>query len=167
MRPPGHPKQLERRRRCAVKLLKQGLSLSAVAQKVGSSVSSVFLWRQQYKKNGAHGLVSKPTPGRPPKLSSRQKTMLVNLLLAGPMAAGFATELWTTRRIAEIISRRFGIPYHPNHIWRLLVGLGWSCQKPQTKARERDEAAIARWKQYQWPHIKKRSKMWGPSGVPR
>ena len=167
MRPSGNPKQLERRRRRAVELVKQGLSLSAVAQKVGSSVSSVFLWRQQYKKKGAEGLVSKPTPGRPPKLSSRQKTMLVKRLLAGPMAAGFATELWTTRRIAEVIGRRFGVLYHPNHIWRLLVGLGWSCQKPQTRARERDEAAIAHWKRYRWPHIKKRSTTWGPSGLPR
>jgi transposase len=167
MRPPGNPKQLERRRRRAIELLEKGLSLSAVARTVGSSVSSVFLWRTQFKTKGRPGLAPKPTPGWPPKLFGRQKAALVKLLLAGPQAAGFPTDLWTTRRIAQVIDRRFGIHYHPNHIWRPLVGLGWSCQKPQTKARERDEAAIARWKHEQWPHIKKRAKTWGPSGLPR
>lgn len=167
MRPTGDPKQLERRRRRAIELLHKGLSLSAVAKQVGSSVSSVFLWRKLFKKRGGQGLAPKPTPGRPPKLLKRQTTTLVKLLLAGPQAAGYPTDLWTTRRVAEVIDRRFGIRYHPNHIWRLLIGLGWSCQKPQTKARERDEAAIAHWKRYRWPHIKKRAKTWRPSGLPR
>ena len=167
MRPPGNPKQLERRRRRAIDLLEKGLSLSAVARAVGSSVSSVFLWRRVFKTKGRQGLAPKPTPGRPPKLRRRQTATLVKVLLTGPQAAGFPTDLWTTRRIAEVIDRRFGVRYHPNHIWRLLVGLGWSCQKPQTKARERDEAAIAHWKRYRWPHIKKRSKTWRPPGVPR
>jgi len=167
MRPTGDPKQLERRRRRAIELLHKGLSLSAVAKQVGSSVSSVFLWRKLFKKRGGQGLAPKPTPGRPPKLLKRQTTTLVKLLLAGPQAAGYPTDLWTTRRVAEVIDRRFGIRYHPNHIWRLLIGLGWSCQKPQTKARERGEAAIAHWKRYRWPHIKKRAKTWRPSGLPR
>lgn len=107
-------------------------------------------------------MAPKPPPGRSPKLLGRQKATLVKLLLAGPQAAGFPTDLRTTRRIAEVIDWCFGIHYHPNHVWRVLVGLGWSYQKPQTKARERDEAAIVHWKRYWWSHIKNAQRRGAP-----
>lgn len=166
MRPPGSPEQLERRRRRAIALLRKGLNLSAVAAKVGCSVSSVFLWREAYRKQGEGALTAKPAPGRPSKLDPRQKQVLTRLLLQGALSCGYPTDLWTTGRVADLIEKRFGVDYHPNHLWRLLQGLGWSCQKPATRARERDEEAIAHWKRYRWPHIKKRHKAWRPSGVP-
>jgi len=166
MRPYGSPEQLERRRRQALALLRKGLSLTAVAAKVGCSVSSVFLWRETYRKQGEGGLRAKPAPGRPSKLDRRQQQALTRVLLQGALSYGFPTDLWTTRRVAEVIEKRFGVDYHPNHLWRLLQALGWSCQKPATRARERDEGAIARWKRYRWSHIKKRRKAWRPSGVP-
>lgn len=155
MRPYGSPKQLEKRRRRAIELLKQGRTLSAVATRVGSSVSSVFLWRHVYRKQGEAGLRAKPVPGRPPKLRPQQQQALTRLLLKGAGACGFSTDLWTQRRVAQVIQQEFGIRYHPNHLWRFLTGLGWSCQKPETRARERNEQAIAHWKRSQWPHIKK------------
>lgn len=147
-------------------MLRKGLNLSAVAAKVGCSVSSVFLWREAYRKHGEGGLRAKAAPGRPSRLDPRQKQALTRLLLQGALSCGYATDLWTTRRVAEVIEKRFGVDYHPNHLWRLLQALGWSCQKPATRARERDEDAIAHWKRYRWPHIKKRRKAWRPSGVP-
>ncbi len=92
---------------------------------------------------------------------------MTRLLLRGAVRCGYPTDLWTTRRVAELIRKRVGVDYHPNHLWRLLQALGWSCQKPATRARERNEVAIAHWKRYRWPHIKKRRKAWRPSGVPR
>ena len=166
MRPPGSPEQLERRRRRAIALLRKGLNLSAVAAKVGCSVSSVFLWREAYRKQGEGGLSAKAAPGRPSRLDQRQKQALTRILLQGAPSCGYPTDLWTTRRVAEVIEKRFGVDYHPNHLWRLLQALGWSCQKPATRARERDEETIARWKRYRWPHMKKRRKAWRPSGVP-
>jgi transposase len=157
MRPPGSQQQLEGRRRRAIQPLYQGLSLSAVVRKVGCSVSSVSLWRDLYSKKGVQGLAAKLVPGRRPNLTTHQKITLVKLLVKGPMAHGYATELWTTRRVAEVIERRFRVRYHPTHIWRLLVGLGWSCQTPERRARERDEAAIEQWKRNRRPHIKNAS----------
>lgn len=147
-------------------MLRKGLNLSAVAAKVGCSVSSVFLWREAYRKQGEGGLAAKPTPGRPSRLDQRQKQALTRILLQGALSCGFPTDLWTTRRVAEVIEKRFEVDYHPNHLWRLLQALGWSCQKPATRARERDEEAIAHWKRHRWLHIKKRRKAWRPSGVP-
>jgi transposase len=78
-------------------------------------------------------------------------------LLRGAFAWGFRTDLWTTPRIAEVIRRTFGVRYHPTHVGRLLADLGWSCQKPERRALERDEPAIADWKRVIWPGIKKKS----------
>jgi len=165
MRPHGTQEQLERRRRRAVEMLQNGMSLSAIAQKLKCSPSSVHLWRETHRKRGETGLKSKPIPGRPSHLNERQKKSLVRLLIKGPLSHGYSTDLWTTRRVADVIRKRFGIAYHPNHLWRLLRGEGWSCQKPETKARERNEAAIAHWKRYRWPHIKKGQKAWRPPGL--
>ena len=156
MRPPGSPAQLEKRRRSAVQLLRGGRTLSAVARQVHASVSSVFRWWQTYQRDGRRGLAAKPTPGRPPRLSPRQKDQLVRLLVRGPLRAGYTTDLWTLPRVATLIDQEFGIRYHPGHVWKVLTALGWSCQKPERRAVERDEAAIARWKYTEWPRIKKR-----------
>jgi transposase len=156
MRPPGSAAQLESRRRKAIQLRTQGMTVAAVADQLGSSISSVVRWQQAYRKKGISGLDKKKTSGRPPNLSATQKRKLVDLLLEGPRALGYSANLWTTRRVAEVIQRKFGIHYHPNHIWRVLTGLGWSCQKPERRARERDEALVSH---------KKNSRTWGPSGV--
>ena len=167
MRPQGTPQQLERRRRQAIRLLKAGNNLSAVARAVSASKSSVFRWDKAYKKKGRAGLRPKPTPGRPPKLSEQQTQRLTTCLVAGPLAAGHRTDLWTLKRIAQMIWKQFRIRYHPNHVWRLLQRLGWSCQKPERRALQRDDAAIAQWRRARWPHIKKRRAPGRPSGLPR
>lgn len=167
MRPPGTPKQLEKRRRRAIQLLESGRTLSAVARRVGAAVSSVFRWWQAYRQKGPRSLEAKPTPGRPPRLAKRQKRRLVTLLGQGALRAGYRTELWTLPRVAEVIHHEFGVRYHPAHVWKVLTALGWSCQKPERRAIERDEAAIARWKRDDWPRIKKRRATWRPSRLRR
>lgn len=156
MRPQGSALQLEKRRRQAIRLLKAGKNLSAVARALTASVSSVFRWYQDYKRRGLRGLRPRPTPGRPPKLSKQEKSKLVKLLLKGPMAGGYRTDLWTLRRVAEVIEERFQVRYHPCHVWKLLTGLGWSCQIPERRALQRKEEEIASWKRHRWHHIKKR-----------
>ena len=167
MRPFGSPKQLEKRRRQAVQLLKRKKNLLAVSLKLGCSVSSVFRWWKEYRKKGSSALKPKPVSGRPPKLSQQQKLVLTRMLLKGAMSCGYTTDLWTQRRVTEVIECRFGISYHPNHLWRFLMGLGWSCQKPEKRARERDEQAIAYWKSTTWQNIKKSPKTRSSLGVPR
>jgi transposase len=167
MRPPGASAQLEKRRQQAVQVVKGGGTLSAVARQVHASVSSVFRWWQAYRRHGRRGLRPKPTPGRPPALSEAQRRRLVKLLLKGPLRVGDTTDLWTLRRVATLIHHEFGVRYHPSHVWKVLTGLGWSCQKPERRAVERDEAAIARWKHEEWPRIKKRRSTWRPSRLRR
>jgi transposase len=91
----------------------------------------------------------------------------VKRLTRGALRAGYRTDLWTLPRVTELIHQEFGVRYHPAHVWKVLTALGWSCQKPERRAVERDEAAIARWKQEAWPRVKKRRSTWGPSRVRR
>jgi transposase len=88
-------------------------------------------------------------------LSDRQCRQLQVLLLQGATAHGYGTDLWTLERISALIRQHFGVRYHPGHVFKLLHRLGWSCQKPARRAKQRDEAAIAHWRRHTWPQIKK------------
>lgn len=156
MRPPGTPHQLQKRRELAIDFLIAGKHAAAVARAVSASRSSVVRWQQVYRQQGSKGLMAKPIPGRPPRLLPKQKAKLECLLLQGPLAAGHKTDLWTLDRIVALIRKHFGVSYHPSHVWKILQALGWSCQKPERRPIQRDEAAIAHWKRYLWPPIKKK-----------
>ena len=156
MRPKGSPAELEVRRRIAGQLLLEGKSISEVARIVKASKSSVKQWKDALDRDGMDGLKAKPHPGAKPRLNSAKKKQLVRILLRGPQDAGYSTDLWTCPRVAQVIERKLGVKYHPAHVWKLLHGLGWTCQKPEHRARERDEAAIEAFRRKAWPRIKKR-----------
>jgi len=163
MRPQGSARVLEDRRRRALRLLDRGYNLNEVARKIGCAPSSVLRWRNARAQGGAAALRVKASPGRPPKLTPSQQQLLLRQLLRGPAAHGYRTDLWTTGRIAEVIGRRFGVFYHRDHVGRLMRALGWSCQVPQRRARERDEARIQRWRVEDWPRVKKTPRGWAPT----
>jgi transposase len=148
--------ELERRRRRAIALVLEGHSKVEAAQRVGAKPASVTRWWQAYEAKGEAGLSAVRHPGPKPKLSAYQRKLLANRLLKGAQANGFATNLWTGPRIVELIERRYGVRYHVDHIPRLMASLGWSCQKPERRAIERDESAIQTWVSKDWPRIKKR-----------
>ena len=166
MRPHGNPKDLEKRRFRAIALLKSGKTYREISRIVKSSLSSVVRWAQMYRKKKRKGLKSQATWGQPCKLSSKQKEDLVVRLVKGAMQEGYSTELWTLERIARLIRKYYHVQYTGVGVWKLLRNvLGWSCQKPERRALERDEKAIADWKKRTWPHIKKSQKTWCPSGL--
>jgi transposase len=156
MRPKGSAEVLADRRRRALALVDKGLSLNGVARRIGCEASSVMRWRDARERLGDAVYEVGASPGRPPKLSAIQKKRLVKLLLKGPMAYGHRSDLWTCDRVARLIRREFRVRYHRNHVARLLRQLGWSYQKPERRALERDEEAIDRWKRKNWPRVKKR-----------
>lgn len=155
MRPPGSPAALEKRRRKAVELLQQEMTVAAAAAAVKASTSSVKRWRDAYEQGGDEGLNSTPHPGPRPRLSKKQQELLTKILLRGARASGYTNDLWTCPRLLEVIQKRFGVTYHVDYIGTLLHKLGWSVQKPEQRARERDDASIERWQQVEWPRIKK------------
>ena len=163
VRPKGGAAVLEARRRRALGWLKKGLSLNEVARRVGCAPSSVMRWRDAVRRHGPEGMKVRASPGRPPRLSAAQRRQLVKVLLGGPLAQGYRTDVWTSARVAEVIRKRFRVRYHPDHVGRVLHQLGWSVQKPERRALERDEAAIARWQTHDWPRVKKTPRGWVPT----
>jgi len=158
----GSADLLEDRRKRALALLDSGCSLNEVGRRIGCNASSVMRWRDARRRGGDPGLRVRCSPGRPLKLDPTQRKRLIDLLLRGPIAQGYRTNLWTTARIAEVIRREFGVQYHRDHVGRLMHRLQWSPQKPERRALERDEQAIEHWKQKDWPRIKKKPRGWAP-----
>lgn len=162
MRTKGTAAELEVRRRIAAGLFTEDVTLAEIARCVDASVSSVRRWKKAWERGGAAALAAKPHPGPRAKLSDDQREQLCDLLVEGACAAGYNSDVWTCRRVTAVIERQFGVSYHFNHVGRLLHSLGFSPQKPLRRARERDEAAIERWRREDWPRIKKR----GAGGKP-
>jgi transposase len=147
---------LEQRRREAMRLLDRGVSQAEAARRVGVVRQSVSRWVRQCRQEGRAALRQAGRAGRKPLLSESDRRRLGQLLLRGPEALGYQTPLWTCPRVAHLIEQQFGVRYHSGHVWKVLVGLGWSPQRPVGRARERDEERIGIWKKKTWPGLKKK-----------
>jgi transposase len=153
MRPFGTSKQLAARRERALKLLAEGKQESVVAWMIGVTDRSIRYW----KKEASHPKDKSQCrlPGRPCRLSVEQIKSLEQALFQGAYEYGYAEDYWTLDRIAHVIWEKFGIRYHPSTVWHLLDRMGWSSQRPQRLAMQRNNEAIQRWQHYVWPRIKK------------
>jgi transposase len=145
----------EGRRLRALELKRKGWRQRDIAEALGVTKGAVSQWMKRAKEEGVEGLMRKPPPGAPPRLSEEQRQRLPELLDRGAEAYGFRGEVWTCARVAEVIREEFGVVYHPAHVSRLLRAFGLSLQKPARRASQRDEEAIERWKQERWPALKK------------
>src|SRR5882757_598631 len=152
MRPKGTAAELERRRRRAVELVEQGDSPTVVARILGVTPSSLHRWRRLAQQ--PHGLEAKPLPGPTPGLSDYHLHKLERFLLQGAHKHGWPNQLWTADRVAQLIRRRFGLTYHPEHVRKILKHrLDWTSQKPQLRAREQNDKEVERWRGDEFPRI--------------
>lgn len=154
------PKKLTReqqaeRRQAGIRLLEKGQSQAEIARQLGVSPAAVCVWSRKLKKYGKESLAMQKATGRPPSLTKADQTELEKILKAGAVAAGFESERWTQKRVRQVIEQQFGVHYHRNYISRLLHDMGWSVQKPETRAIERDEELIRAWLSKDWARIKK------------
>ncbi|HWE35158.1 MAG TPA: IS630 family transposase [Isosphaeraceae bacterium] len=156
MRHEGSPAELEHRRRLAVQRVLDGYSTQEVAEFLGVDPSSVRRWVASFRRHGAAGLAARPAPGRPPKLTRTQEKVVLHWLADSPAEHGFATELWTGRRLAAVIAQEWDVRLHPRYLTAWLRARGYSPQRPQRVPGRRDPEAIARWLARDWPRIKKR-----------
>ena len=153
---------LERRRLEAIGLLKKrDLNQSEVARRLHVCRQTVSRWVDEFQVGGTEALKKAGRAGRKPELTEADRQRLEELLLKGPEELGYETPLWTCARVAHLIADKFGVDYHPGHVWKILDDLGWSCQRPVGRARERNEEEIRRWRRVRWPAIKKKRKTKG------
>lgn len=138
----------------AAALFAQDLSNAEIARRIGINRKNVSQWYQLWKAGGTEALTVRP-PGTAPRLSAAQWQQITTALLAGPQANRFETPLWTLERIAELIERLTGVRYNSNYVAELMHEQGWSVQKPERRAKERNEEAIAGWVAEEWPALKR------------
>jgi transposase len=145
-----------KRRVRAGRLLLKKVPPAEVAKTIGAPRQTVYRWLDVLREGGLDALRVMGRAGRPSLMSSEQVEELRHALLAGAMANGYGTELWTLKRVRLLIEKRFGIAYSDVNVWRILGAMGFSSQKPEKRAIERNAEAVAHWKKRTWPGLKKK-----------
>lgn len=149
--------QLEERRLEGGRLLIEGkLSQAEIAREVGVDESTVSRWKEALEKQGLEGLKARVSGGRPPRLDAQGQQQLLAELRKGARAHGYSDERWTLPRIAEVLRTSQGVGYDPDHLSVVMRRLGWSVQRPQKKALERDEHKIQTWLEETLPEALKK-----------
>jgi transposase len=156
MRSKGTPDELEHRRRLAVQRIIEGYSTQEVADFLGVDPSTVRRWVAAFRDRGEPGLIARAVPGRPRKLTPYQEKIIRRWLDESPTEHGFENELWTAPRLVRLIEEEFAVQLHPKYLSAWMQARGFSPQKPQRVARERDPKVIAAWLESDWPRIKKK-----------
>lgn len=162
MRSPGTALELERRRRLAVTRVLEGWSQQEVAEFLGVSKGSVSGWMKAYRRGGEAALLSKPHPGRPPTLTPAEERDVLSWFGRSPTEFGFANELWTAARAAQLIRRAFGKKLHPRYLSAWLAARRITPQKPRRQPRERDERKVQDWLRTDWPRLQNGRRPSGP-----
>ena len=145
-----------RRRVRAGRMLLAGKTPAQAALAVGVARQTVYTWKAVLDEGGIDALRDMPMRGRPARLDDEQLQALARVLLQSPTEHGFGTELWTLKRVGVVVQRMFGVEFSLSQIWRILGALGFSVQKPERRALERDEDAVQTWKRNTWPALKKK-----------
>ncbi len=140
----------------AAEMFARGKRQIDVVSELGVSAQTASRWHRAFLAEGKAGLVGAGRAGRLPRLTDEQLAQVEQALTKGPRANGFATEMWTLARVAEVIETVTGVRYGQTQTWTILrERLGWSRQRPARRAVERDDEAIATWVKHEWPRIKK------------
>jgi transposase len=153
---PRRDRELQEQTRLrAAELFARQVPQAEIARELGTDRRNVSHWYRRWQQGGQDALRSRGATGRTPRVSAEQLAEVEQVLLAGARASGFAGDLWTLPRVAQVIERLTGVAHHPGHVWRLLRALGWTVQRPARRATESDDEAVARWVKVEWPRIKK------------
>jgi transposase len=128
--------EMESRRLMAAEDLQSGLSQSQVARKFGVSRTTASRWHRALNGKGVEALRKRRAPGRPSRLSTDQLHIVAEIYQAGPRAAGYDSDRWTTMRFADAINTRFGVRYDPDHVGRIMHRLGLRDRKRTRRAAE-------------------------------
>ena len=136
-------------------LLQKGKTPAEIALDVGVARQTVYTWKALFDEGAIDALRAVPLRGRPAKLDNAQREELRRAVLQNPTEHGFGTELWTLKRVGVVIKRMHGIKFSQSQIWRILGSLGFSPQKPDKRAIERNEDVVRSWKRNKWAALKK------------
>jgi transposase len=142
----------------ALDLAQQGWKQRDIALALDASKGAVSRWLAAARRDGPEALFSHPAPGRVAKLTPEQSRLIPDFLGHGAEAYGFRGDVWTCQRVAGVLSEEFGISHSKSQVSRLLKRLGWTPQVPITRAIQRDEKGIERWRVESWPALRQKAR---------
>jgi len=153
---------LETIRIMAVRRVREGEAPSAVMKSYGLCRTSIYRWRRAAQAGGEESLQSRHHPGPTSKLTPPQKQQVRRWICGkDPRQYAFDFGLWTRRIVAELIERKFNKKLGITTVGRLLAELQITPQKPFRRAYERDPVAVEKWKNDDYPQLKKRAQRCG------
>ena len=123
----------EERRRLAYRWLRRGVSKTEVARRLGVAWRTVWVWDKRRLAEGPGSWREHQHPGPARRLTAEQRKKLQKILLEGARAHGYETDLWTLKRMAEVIHEEFGVEYTESGAWRMLREMGFSAQVPRAQ----------------------------------
>jgi transposase len=135
----------------AFDLARQGWRQREIAIALDASEGAVSHWLDIARRGGPEALRSHPRPGPLGKLTPEQLGLVPDFLWHGAESYGFRGDVWTWERVAGVLYEEFDTSYSKSQVSRLLQGIGWTPQVPITRAIQRDEEAIERWRVESWP----------------
>lgn len=108
---------------------KKGKSIDDIAYVLSKHRRTVHSWLVRFNKRGIEAKDSVKQPGKIPALTLKQRQELVRILERGPPHN--PSGLWVTKEVRALIAKKFKCQYVKQHVWRLLVSLGFSLQRPR------------------------------------
>src|SRR5258706_2095446 len=135
----------ERLRLRAGRMFDRGLSQAVVMHRLGVARQRVNDWHQAWAAGGLDGLRSRGPTGPKPRISDGQWAGVEARLLAGSVAYGFDSGVWTLPRIARVIEDLTGVRYEQSGVWRLVLRAGWWVAAPAAPATHSRPRRDGRW----------------------
>ena len=124
---------------------KRGKSIDEITGLLSKPRRTVHGWLTRFQKRGINGKDSIKQSGRPAILTLTQRKNLVNDLERGPPHN--STGLWSTKELKDLLKRKYRVEFVNQHIWRMLVSLGFSMQRPRKQHYKKpNEEEIAQFK---------------------
>jgi len=143
----------EWKRRQGFEMLKQGMKKSVISKKLEVNHKTVYNW--SVKLEQSVDWHDRKQPGSKGKLTEEQKEKLKKIIGSGPRSYGYDTDLWTLKRISEVIWKEFDVEYNTTHIWRVLKNIGYSAQIPVAVAMEKNPEYVKEWLEKNYPEYVK------------
>lgn len=97
------------RRAQAVRDVVKGQRLQTVSDTLSFTYSALRKWVQRFARQGPQGLVDRPRPGRPPKVTCALEKHLNRLVEQDPLEHGSVYSQWSCRALAAVLARETGV----------------------------------------------------------
>lgn len=136
-------------------LIDRGFDNEEIAEILEVSLSSVRRWRKKVLDGGLAALARKHGSGQFCELTSEQLDELKDIILKGALAAGYQVDRWTSRIVADLIHKKWGVQYCRSNVRYILNRLGLSYQKPAVKSTKHSQEVVDHWRKHDWVRIKK------------